>query len=169
MVCFQLTVSVEGWKRLSVLFSTGAEETAAAVGSGRASLGSYGCVGKQGSCLLAPLSRHVLQTLCVESIEVQPERQKADSSSASLITCPKQWHAASWICCPGPLRAYKCCSTFVRVLAGSKGFPKHIDCFTGHMNFRTQFAERRGSEPKPCISASALCHTCAVTHQRRGE
>lgn len=44
--------------------------------SSRASLGRHGRAGKQGSCLLAALGRHVLQALRVEPIEVQPERQK---------------------------------------------------------------------------------------------
>lgn len=49
----------------------------------RASLGRYGQAGKQGSRLLAALSRHVLQALCVEPVEVQPAREKTQTVLAA--------------------------------------------------------------------------------------
>lgn len=92
------------WKGFGAWFSAGAEDAAAEQGSSSssASLGRHGQAGKQGSCPLAALSRHVLQALSVEPVEVQPEGQKTQNFQqlASLLPPPRERHTAP-TCCQG--------------------------------------------------------------------
>lgn len=110
---------------MSVRFSAGAEEGVAERGNSRASLGRYGQAGKQGSCLLAALGRHVLQALCVEPIEVQPERQKNQKFwQPAGSTLPKSSTQQAEHTANGPRElgaASAAAQVLIEALEGSKG------------------------------------------------
>lgn len=124
---------------MSVQFSAGAEEMVAERGSSRPSLGRYGQAGKQGSCLLAALSRHVLQALCVEPVEVQPERQKPQKfQQPTGSTPPKRGTQQAECATKGPQElgaASAAAHVFINALTGSKGIQKYINPFIGSDEF----------------------------------
>lgn len=118
--------STPSWKGFGVRFSAGAEDAASqqdgsSSSSSSASLGRHGQAGKQGRCPLAALGRHVLQALCVEPVEVQPEGQEAISFS-SWPACRRPGAAHGPDALPRAPRA--AAHALVEVLTGSKEMQK---------------------------------------------